>query len=109
MLSMPPEFWPERVKADRTNPRHFYRGKTFTFDELVALRRDEMLARQVTPEVFQQRYAQCQSAIQVLAEQFAQTKPDVAVVVGNDQMEILTREHVPAFLVFWGEYVEGIP
>jgi hypothetical protein len=109
MLSMPPQFWPERVKADRANPRHFYKGRAFTFDELVALRADEKLAKQITPEVFQQRHQQCQRAIHVLADEFVQRKPDVAVIVGNDQMEILTREHVPAFLVFWGEYVEGIP
>jgi hypothetical protein len=24
-------------------------------------------------------------------------------------MEVFTREHVPAFAVFWGDYVEGIP
>jgi 3-O-methylgallate 3,4-dioxygenase len=30
-------------------------------------------------------------------------------VVGNDQMEVFTSEHVPAFAVFWGDYVEGIP
>ncbi len=35
--------------------------------------------------------------------------PDVAVVVGNDQMEVFTAEHIPAFAIFWGDYVEGIP
>jgi len=39
MLSIPPEIWPERVKADRANPQHFYKGRTYTFDELLALRR----------------------------------------------------------------------
>jgi len=109
MLSMPPKFWPERVKADRANPQHFFRGNTYTFDELVDLRKHEGLAEQITPEVCHQRYEQCQRAIAALGDLFVKHKPDVAVVVGNDQMEVFTREHFPAFAVFWGDYVEGIP
>ena len=109
MLSIAPEIWPERVKADRANPQHFYKGKTYTFDQLVALRKPENLAEQCTPEVCRERHARCQQAIRKLAEIFDASKPDVAVVVGNDQMEVFTSEHVPAFAVFWGEFVEGIP
>lgn len=109
MLSVPPEIWPERVKADRANPRHYHQGKTYTFDELVDLRRPENLAAQCTPEVSSERYGRCQEAIRKLADIFDRNRPDVAVVVGNDQMEVFTSEHVPAFAVFWGEFVEGIP
>src|SRR5262245_6324649 len=28
MLSVRPDTWPERVKADRANPQHFFKGKT---------------------------------------------------------------------------------
>src|SRR5204863_6720798 len=38
MLSMPPKFWPERVKADRANLQHFFKGNAVTFDELVDFR-----------------------------------------------------------------------
>ena len=34
---------------------------------------------------------------------------DMAVIVGNDQLEVFTRESIPAFSVFRGPYVEGIP
>ena len=57
MLSIPPEVWPERVKFDRANPRHFFKGKTYTFDDLAALRKGERLAEQCTPEVCRQRPA----------------------------------------------------
>src|SRR5262249_609108 len=39
MLSVAPEIWPERVNADRVNPQHFYKAKTYRFDELVGLRK----------------------------------------------------------------------
>jgi 3-O-methylgallate 3,4-dioxygenase len=109
MLSIAPEIWPERVKADRVNPQHFYRGKTYTFDELVALRKSENLADQITPAVSRQRHERCRQAIIKLADILDAHRVDAAVVVGNDQMEVFTREHVPAFAVFWGEFVEGIP
>src|SRR5262249_32216789 len=35
--------------------------------------------------------------------------PEIAVVVGNDQMEVFTKDQVPAFAIFWGPYVEGMP
>jgi 3-O-methylgallate 3,4-dioxygenase len=109
MLSVAPEIWPERVKADRANPQHFYKGRTYTFDELVALRKAEGLAEQITPQVCRDRHLRCQRAIHKLADIFETNQPDAAVVVGNDQMEVFTRDQVPAFAVFWGEFVEGIP
>jgi 3-O-methylgallate 3,4-dioxygenase len=109
MLSVPWKNWVDRVAADRANPRHYFQGKTYTFDEMVEVHKDRSLAAQLTPEVFQERHARCQSAIRELGDIFVDSKPDVAVVVGNDQMEIFTSDYVPAFAVFWGSYVEGIP
>jgi len=108
MLSIPPEYWKDRVSFDR-QARHFHRGKTYTFDEMVTLRKDAHLADQITPEVMLERHNRNQNAIRQLADYFDQHRPDIAVVVGNDQMEIFTDQHVPAFAVFWGDHVEGHP
>jgi hypothetical protein len=109
MLSVPWEHWTERVAADRANPRHFYQGKTYTFDQMVELHKARNLAALLTPDVFRERHGRCQKAIRELGDIFVESKPDAVVVVGNDQMEIFTSDHVPAFAVFWGPYVEGIP
>ena len=114
MLSIAPEYWPDRVLADRANPRHFYNGKTYTFDELAELRRGENLGEQASPENRQKRYASCQKAIARLGDIYfgdvhSPRPPDVAVIVGNDQMEVFKSDHIPAFAIFWGGYVEGIP
>ena len=66
MLSTPPEGWDWRVPDDRRN-RHPYRGKTWTFEELVAERRSENLAEQVTLERWRQRHAACRAALSRLA------------------------------------------
>src|SRR5579871_7698 len=109
MLSIPAVNWADRVLADRANPQHFYNGKTYTFDEMAELRKAEKLTEQITPEVCEERHARCQRAIRQLGDLYEASKADIAVVVGNDQMEVFTNEHVPAFAVFWGAYVEGIP
>lgn len=109
MLSIPSEYWQDRVLADRAETRHPFRGRTYTFDELAALRSGEDLAAQIRPEVMRERHARCQRAIATLADTFEATGADLAVIVGNDQLEVFTRETIPAFGVFWGPYVEGIP
>ena len=67
MLSVPWEAWTERVPADRANPRHFYQGKVYTFDQMVELHKARGLAEQLidqtTPEILAERHARCQKAI----------------------------------------------
>src|SRR5579871_5496525 len=109
MLSIPWEYWFDRVDADKSNPKHFFKGQTYRFDEMVELQRAERLAEQIAPAVCAERHTRCQNAIRDLADFFEQHRPDAAVVVGNDQMEVFTSDHVPAFAVFWGDYVEGHP
>ena len=82
MLSTPPEQWDARVPADR-QARHHFRGRTFTFDGLVALRAGENLASQITPQRWRERHAACQRAIARLADIFHSAKPDVTVIVAT--------------------------
>ncbi|HEV3330248.1 MAG TPA: hypothetical protein VG096_04660 [Bryobacteraceae bacterium] len=109
MLSIPSEFWGDRVSFDRENPQHYFQGKTYTFNQLVDLQKPQHLEDQITPEVCRERHARCQKAIAELSDFFDEHRPDVALVIGNDQMEIFNRGHVPAFAVFWGDYMEGHP
>jgi len=109
MLSIPPEYWRDRVSADQANPQHFYKGKAYNYDQMVELQKEAGLAAQITPEVMRQRHARCQNAICQLGDYFEKHRPDAAIIVGNDQMEIFTEDFVPAFAVFWGKHVEGHP
>lgn len=109
MLSIAPEYWPDRVLADRANPRHFYNGKIYTFDQMTELRHGENPGQQASPEVRRERHARCQQAIAKLGDVYLKNPPGIAVIVGNDQMEVFTKEHIPALAIFWGDYVEGIP
>ncbi len=107
MLSTPPDQWDGRVKADRQNPEHPFRGGTYTFDELVRLRADENLSAQITLSASTTRHAACQHGIEALAARLDQSRPDVLVLVGNDQREIFKPELTPAFSVFYGDTIRN--
>ena len=107
MLVTPPEQWGQRVGFDRANRAHHYRGRTYTFDDLVALGRERHFEREITQEVWNRRHAACRAAIDRLAEVFAEARPDAAIIVGNDQMEMFDEATVPAFGVYWGETIEN--
>jgi hypothetical protein len=104
MLSTPPEKWDLRIPDDLRN-RHHYQGRTWTFEELVSARKAERLEAQITPETWRARHAACRRAIDELARVFAEVKPDLAVIVGNDQMEIFDDSLIPAFSVLWGDEI----
>jgi hypothetical protein len=109
MLSIGPEHWAERVPFDRKHTALPYRGQTYAFPELAALRAPERLEQQITPAASRARYDRCQTAIADLAETYANARIDAAVIIGNDQMEVFSAAHLPALAIFWGHYVEGHP
>ena len=106
MLSTPPEEWTQRLPDDKAT-RHPFRGRLLTFDELAALRASERLDVQSTVEARRERYRACRKAIAALADVFAAARIDVAVLIGNDQMECFRGDVMPAFGVMWGETIRN--
>ena len=104
MLVTETEIWDARIPADRA-ATHAWRGGDWTFDELVEARQDENLAAQITREEWDARQARSQAAIETLADVFEEARIDVAVIVGNDQMEIFDERLIPAFAVFYGDTI----
>lgn len=109
MLTLRPEDWDLRVKYDKANPRLHFRGKTYSFDELAALRKSERLADQSQLERRHERQKKCRDGLEHLADEFAKRAPDVVVIVGNDQEEMYLDELKPALAVYWGEKMENLP
>ena len=105
LLSSSPENWDFRTAADKVNPAHPYRGKTYTFDQLLALRHGDNLAAQNKIEVRRERHARCQQQLDKLAARLEKAAPDVIVLVGDDQHEWFRPEMQPSFAVFHGETV----
>src|SRR5437868_1066185 len=102
LLAIPPEEWQLRADNDRRVPAHPFRGKSYSFDELVSLRAAENLPDQITLEVRRRRFQACQTALDRLATLWSEANVDAAIIFGNDQMEIFDRDNIPGFAVYYG-------
>lgn len=107
LKSAPPESWEIRGVADRRNIKLEFRGKTYTFDELKAVRED--FSHEITPEVMEQRWTACQQSMDGLAAFIKDADVDVLVIVSSDHKEVYGDELLPAFAVYWGEDVDHVP
>jgi hypothetical protein len=108
-LFLAPDQWELRAKADRQNPKHWFRGKPYDFPALAAARKNESFASQLTPDAKQAHFDRCQRAIGAIADTYQTAAPDLAIIIGNDQSEIFTDANIPAFGVFWGATIENFP
>ncbi|MES2044667.1 MAG: protocatechuate 3,4-dioxygenase [Pseudomonadota bacterium] len=101
MMTIAPEQWSARIPFDRS-ASHWYRGRTYNFDELVTERANEDLAAQIVPAELTRRQRRCRAALTMLAERFDSVAPAQAVIFGNDQREIFRDSINPALAVFTG-------
>jgi len=109
-LSTTPDEWLLRLPADHANKAHPFRGGTYDFETLVALRKDEGLALQSSAEERGRRHAQCRTAVSQMADLFDQAQADVAVIFGNDQSEVFVKDDmVPALTIFNGGTIWNEP
>ena len=108
MLATPPDMWHLRANADRKNPAHWYQGESLDY-ALLLQRRAPGFAARVTPEAMAENFAKCQRALDTLADHFAESKPDLVLILGNDQREVFLEDLLPAFTVFTGNEVHNIP
>src|SRR4030095_1720439 len=67
------------------------------------MRRNENLVDRCPLEPRTRSHAACQSAIARVAEIWKEVNPDVCVVFGNDQRELMLPELQPAYTVYCGE------
>jgi hypothetical protein len=105
MLSTPPQEWDGRAAADRRNKALAFRGNTYSFDQLYALRQADGFATRNTAAARQAYYDRCQQQLDALGDILAAAKPDIMVVIGDDQHEWFTEELQPTFGIFCGSEV----
>ncbi|MFB5189247.1 DODA-type extradiol aromatic ring-opening family dioxygenase [Alicyclobacillus fastidiosus] len=100
-VSSPSDVWAMHAQRDRENPDTQYEARE---RELAHVLQD-----QLSPELWQQKYEQCQVAVAHLNKVIEDVKPDVLVVVGDDQEELFWDEVKPTFAVFWGSEIKDLP
>jgi 3-O-methylgallate 3,4-dioxygenase len=100
-LNTKPEDWYLIVRRDEIHP-HL---------DMPALRAQARpgIEAELTMDVWQRKYDACQVAIERLCEIHRESKPDVALIIGNDQDEMFKFDNMPAMAVYWGDTVLDIP
>ena len=107
LLSTPPEEWDLRANVDRKNTALAYRDGTYDFATLAAMRAGEGFAAQNAQGVRAERFARCQKRLDELGERAHAARPDVMVVIGDDQDEWFQPDIQPAFAIFHGKEVNN--
>lgn len=106
LLTLEGDEWHNRSQADRANPRlSMADGRLVDYETLVALR-GEPYGEDATPERFRVIAARCQAHLDRIAEEIAAAKPDVIIIVGDDQSELYTPGNTPAMAIYFGEEVK---
>ncbi len=104
-----PEQWQQRLEADHRNKSLWFRGKAYDWNGLVAERAGENLGPQAEPAEREARHARANAAVGRLAQAWRDARPDVAVILGNDQHELFVEDLMPAFTIFWGKELQNLP
>jgi 3-O-methylgallate 3,4-dioxygenase len=93
-VTMPSELWGMLMEKDQKDKRMDYNALCQTAPANI---HDE-----ITPEKMKARYDASQRALGTLQQKLEETRPDVLVVIGDDQKEQFQDENMPAFSVYRG-------
>ena len=112
LLILPPEMWTDYAERDRSNRELVFppEGLAMSFDDAVAnCVPPEVRQKPRTLEQFEAQSKASQDALDLLAESLREAKPDVIVIISDDQDEWFYENNLPSFAVYWGESVPIIP
>ena len=103
MLGMRPELmWTKRAEDDKANTGLLdANGDNKSYEELEQLAAGKYDA-ELTTEVWNRKWDKAQECITRLREDLIALKPDLLVVIGDDQEELFTARNQPAMAVFYG-------
>ena len=107
MLALNAEQWPRYSQGDLKHQELVFppEGWAMSYDDGLNRQPTAVTERPLTEEVFQAQVDACQRGIAELAKTFAEVKPDITVIISDDQDEWFFEDNMPAFSVFWGNSV----
>ncbi|MCD4534282.1 hypothetical protein LRP67_09335 [Nocardioides sp. cx-169] len=102
-LSSGADLWDDHGERDKRSSALLGRdGEFHTYEELLEMV-DPSVADQLSNEVWEAKYERTQKGIEELKRLLVEAKPDVALVIGDDQWELFQAEGVPTFALFHGD------
>ncbi len=108
LLCTPPSIWHLRGVADQKSKTHWYQGRQFDYEGLLA-RRQPGFGSEVDRAQQERAYQACQQSLDELAVHAKDLRADCVIVVGNDQREVFQEDFIPSLLVYTGASIENVP
>ena len=104
------ELWEIHARNDPRNGElvKMPEGERVTYDELLA-KADPAIATMVNREIFDQKISSLQDGLDELKRRFRETRPDVVVMIGDDQSEFFFDDNMPMINVYWGKSIRMVP
>jgi 3-O-methylgallate 3,4-dioxygenase len=112
LLSLPPELWTEYAARDSQNPELVFppAGQAMSYETaLNTIVPASVRNRPRDLETFRAQSVRCQAALDTLVQSVADARPDVILLISDDQDEWFYENNMPAFSIFWGASVPMIP
>jgi 3-O-methylgallate 3,4-dioxygenase len=109
LLAAGPHVWSALGARDQSNRRlRDGDGRVWTYADL-AERAGTQFSNEVTSDVWSRKYDSSQLALNQLKLELANAKPDVVVVMGDDEEEYIHDDLRPAITVYRGQTWQSIP
>jgi hypothetical protein len=105
LLTFGAEYWMEYSKRDRKNQRlNLSNGTYISYDELEK-QVSGRYAAAATVEEFQRKEGACHESLDRLAAALETARPDVVVIVTDDESELFSRCNTPAVSIYYGQSI----
>jgi 3-O-methylgallate 3,4-dioxygenase len=111
LMSEPGTKWQDRVDVVDKKNRDLIRpsdGKHVTYEELLGSA-DPAIVAELDVEKMCAKFDAVQAALQELEDSFTRVDPDVVVMIGDDQDELLFDDNYPMISVYWGDVLTHYP
>jgi len=112
LLILPPEQWLDYAARDSGNPELVFPpdGLARSYDEALAHHVSTQIRNQPRDlEHFRRQSERCQQALDACAGTLRDARPDVVLIISDDQDEWFYENNMPMYSVYWGETVPLIP
>lgn len=112
LLSLPPELWEEYAQSDLKSPELVFPpdGWAMSFGEAVrSYVAPEIRNKKSGYETFKLQSEACTASLDILSDTLRRAKPDITIVISDDQDEWFYDSNMPAVAVYWGDTVPLIP
>lgn len=111
LLSLKPELWTEFASRDHLNTELCYppHGWAMTYSEALDYLPKEIIAKHRGEEPYAEQAAAFKRALDTLATTLQEAKPDITIIISDDQDEWLYEDNMPRFSIYWGDSVKLLP